>query len=71
MIDDTRQQDTRNPNIDFKSFIYKNYKDLIALIIILVFGFLLIFVSAESDVKAVLISLISTATGFIFGKRRG
>jgi len=70
MREDDRKQNTKNPNIDLKGFIYKNYKDIIAFSLIIFFVSLLVFKSGISErVETILISLTSGAAGFIFGKR--
>lgn len=67
---DERIEDVRNPNINWTSFLYKYLKDLIALFLILTSIAILVFKSGLSErVETILISLISGAVGYIFGKK--
>jgi len=67
---DERKENIRNPEIDLKSFIYKNYKDIIAFLLIIFFVVLLVCNNSLSErVSTLLITLTSGAAGFIFGKR--
>jgi hypothetical protein len=70
MRSDDRKENTRNPKIDLKGFIYKNYKDLIAFILIVFcISILVCFDKQLSErVSTLLITLTSGSAGFIFGK---
>lgn len=67
---DERIENTRVPKIDLPSFIYKNYKDLIAFILIIFFVAILVYTdgSLSEGLQTLLYSLTSGAAGFIFGK---
>ncbi len=70
-IDDKRIQGVREPNVSLKALVYHNYKDLIALVIII----LCIIIFAVRDgsmterLETVLTMMLSASTGFLFGKR--
>lgn len=72
MRSDERTENTRNPNIDFKGFVYKNYKDIIAFFLI-IFCLLILVLSKKENlsetVSTLLISVVSGSMGFIFGKK--
>jgi hypothetical protein len=42
MRTDERKENTREPKINLKAFIYKNYKDIIAFLLIIFFVVLLV-----------------------------
>ena len=67
---DERTEGVKNPIIDLPSFIFKNYKDIIAFLLIIFF--VIILVSNDGDLseglQTLLYSLTSGAAGFIFGK---
>lgn len=67
---DDRLENIRNPQIDLPSFIYKNYKDIIAFLLIIFFILILVSYdkSLSDGVRTLLISLTSGSAGFIFGK---
>lgn len=68
---DKREEGTRDPIINLKGFIYKNYKDIIAVFLIMFFVIILIWKDKviSERVSTLLITLTSGAAGFIFGKR--
>jgi hypothetical protein len=72
MKPDERKENIRNPKIDFETFIYKNYKDIIASIFI-VFSILVLVLSKDAreseKVSTLLTTIISASLGFIFGKK--
>lgn len=71
MSGDLRKQGNRNPNIDLKGFIYSNFKDIIATILIIFFIIILVMYDKDlsEGLSTLLYSLTSGAAGFIFGKR--
>lgn len=68
---DERIEGTKNPKIDLPSFIYSNYKDILA-VIIFIFCVLTLALSENAQesekLSTVLISSISASLGFLFGK---
>jgi len=68
---DKREESTKDPIINFKGFIYKNYKDLLAVFLIVFFVSILIWKDSvlSERISTLLITLTSGAAGFIFGKR--
>jgi TctA family transporter len=68
---DKREEGTKDPIINFKGFIYKNYKDIIAVFLIIFFVGILIWKDKviSERISTLLITLTSGAAGFIFGKR--
>jgi hypothetical protein len=70
MRTDERKENTREPKINLKAFIYKNYKDIIAFLLIIFFVVLLVCFDGQLSerVSTLLITLTSGAAGFIFGK---
>jgi hypothetical protein len=68
---DDRAEGTRNPIIDLPSFIFKNYKDLIAalFIIICIFIYALKDGTITEGLKTLLITISSGSLGYIFGKQ--
>ncbi len=72
MKPDERKENIRNPRIDFETFIYKNYKDILASIFIILSILVLVLSkdARESEkVSTLLTAIISTSIGFIFGKK--
>lgn len=72
MKPDGRKEGTRNPRIDFEAFIYKNYKDIIATVFIILCILVLVFSKDSRDsekVSTLLTMIISASLGFIFGKK--
>jgi hypothetical protein len=72
MRDDQRKENIRFPKIDFETFIYKNFKDLIAAFFVLLSLLVLVFSTECRDserMATILTSLISASLGFIFGKK--
>lgn len=67
---DERIEGTKNPKIDLPSFIYKNYKDIIASFLIIFFVSILVWKDGtlSEGLQTLLYSLTSGAAGFIFGK---
>lgn len=67
---DDRTENIRNPKINLGFFIYNNYKDIIAFLIIIIC--LSIFAYKDKHLsdglETLLITLASGAAGFIFGK---
>ncbi|HTB51477.1 MAG TPA: hypothetical protein VK718_01790 [Ferruginibacter sp.] len=67
MRNDERKQGIRNVQLDWKGFIYKNYKDAIALFLIIFCILLLVFVNGiKEGVSTLLVSIASGSGGFIF-----
>lgn len=71
MRNDSRKENTRNPNIDFIGFIYKNYKEIFAFILIIVC--ITVFVCSKEardseKISTILTSVISASLGYMFGK---
>jgi TctA family transporter len=68
---DEREEGTKDPILNLKGLIYKNYKDIIALFLVVFFVSLLIWKDKEISerISTLLITLTSGAAGFIFGKR--
>lgn len=68
---DERKENIKNPKIDLPSFIYSNYKEILALIIF-VFCVLTLAISENAQqnekLSTVLISSISASLGYLFGK---
>jgi len=74
MRNDNRKQDEKFPNIDLKSFIYKNYKDILATFIFIFCMTILVFSEraiSNEKLSTVLISSISGSLGYLFGKKIG
>jgi TctA family transporter len=72
MRSDERIESTRNPKIDFETFIYKNFKDIIASIFIILSILALVLSKDARDsekVSTLLTTIISASLGFIFGKK--
>lgn len=72
MKSDERKENTRNPRIDFETFIYKNFKDIIASVFIIL-SILVLVLSSDArqseKVSTLLTTIICTSMGFIFGKK--
>lgn len=72
MRDDERKQNTKNPKIDLPSFIYANYKEILA-VLIFIFCVLILVCSEKAlsneKLSTVLITSISGSLGFLFGKK--
>ncbi|MBE7653191.1 hypothetical protein [Tenacibaculum finnmarkense] len=72
MRDDNRKENIQNPKIDLSSFIYSNYKEILA-VIIFVFCVLILAFSEKAltseKLSTVLITSISGSLGFLFGKK--
>lgn len=72
MRDDNRKENIQNPKIDLPSFIYSNYKEILA-VIIFVFCVLILAFSEKAltneKLSTVLITSISGSLGFLFGKK--
>ncbi len=72
MKSDERKEGIRNPRIDFETFIYKNFKDILASLFI-VLSILVLVLSKDAreseKVSTLLTTIISTSIGFIFGKK--
>ncbi|PHS03191.1 MAG: hypothetical protein COA88_15980 [Kordia sp.] len=68
---DQREEGTKDPIINLKGFIYKNYKDIIAVFLIVFFVSILMWKDKvlSERLSTLLITLTSGAAGFIFGKR--
>ncbi len=67
---DERNQEFRDPIQSLKGFIIHNYKDLIALIIIIFCLSVLIWHSGISDKTETLLTMLTSgAFGFIFGHK--
>lgn len=72
MKPDERKENIRNPKIDFETFIYKNFKDIIASIFIILSILVLVLskdVRESEKVSTLLTTIISASLGFIFGKK--
>jgi TctA family transporter len=72
MRSDKRTEDTRFPTIDLGSFLYRNYKDIIAFLLIIFCVFVFVFSKdcRESEkVSTILTMIISGSLGFVFGKK--
>ncbi len=69
---DERIENTKNPKIDLPSFIYANYKEIIA-VIIFIFCVLTLAISDKAleneKLSTVLISSISASLGYLFGRK--
>jgi TctA family transporter len=71
MREDSRVENVRNPDIDFVGFIYKNYKEICAFILIIVCIAVLVCSKEARDsekVSTILTSVISASLGYMFGK---
>jgi hypothetical protein len=71
MRDDSRNENMRNPDIDFVGFIYKNYKEIFAFLFIVICIAVLVCCKEARDsekVSTILTSVISASLGYIFGK---
>jgi TctA family transporter len=72
MRDDKRKENIKNPKIDLSSFIYANYKEILA-VLIFIFCVLILTFSAKAleneKLSTVLITSISGSLGFLFGKK--
>jgi len=69
--DDKRVEGKKNPKIDLSSFIYANYKDVLAIVLMIFLILVLVFSDdARNNERlfTVLSSLLSGAAGFFFGK---
>jgi hypothetical protein len=74
MRNDLRKENTRNPDIDFIGFIYKNYKEIFAFVLIVVCIIVLVCSKDARDsekVSTILTSIISASLGYMFGKNAG
>lgn len=71
MRNDARNENVRNPNINFIGFIYKNYKEIFAFLLIVICICVFVFSKEARDsekVSTILTSVISASLGYVFGK---
>lgn len=71
MREDSRVENVRNPDIDFGGFIYKNFKEIFAFVLIIVCIAVLVCSKDARDsekVSTILTSVISASLGYVFGK---
>ncbi|MFA8344204.1 MAG: hypothetical protein ACEPO8_14620 [Rhodothermaceae bacterium] len=69
---DDRIENVKNPNLNIYGFIYKNYKDILAVLIFVFCVLILVFndkALGSEKISTVLVSAISGSLGFIFGKK--
>lgn len=73
MKSDNRRENLRDPNISMLSLIHKNFKDILAFLLVITCILTFIFskeVRESNTVVTILASVISAGIGFIFGRKQ-